>query len=297
MSYRLPDQDEAQDHAPLAPASPKRRRRILRLSTVPTMLTLGNLVCGVLAIAYVADAWAFYSTNQAAAATGRIQLAGWMILLGMVLDSLDGRIARLTQSTSEFGGALDSLADAVTFGVAPAILTKIIIQGALAWTHPRLTFLTAGFYAICAVLRLARYNVEHEDGEEPVRSFVGLPTPGAAGVLATLAISHGMLLDAWQPSPGQMAFAAHVLGLVGLTVLGLLMVSRVPYVHVGNRLLRGRKPVGRVALLLLVVMLAIQVGEEVALLAIFWGYALAGPCGVVLNVLRGRRDEVPELFD
>ncbi len=275
----------------------QRRRRILRLSTLPAALTVGNLVCGLLAISYVVDASHDYALGNAAVAAGRIELAGWLILLGMVFDGFDGRVARLVRSNPEFGGALDSLADIVTFGVAPAMIAKALMEGALGFSEPKMAFLTAAFFAVCACLRLARYNAEHAEPTQAVTHFSGLPTPGAAGVVAGVAMVHAHLLAWIDPGLTWKIVMAYSVGFGMLTTMGLLMVSRVPYVHFANRFLRGRKSVGRLALLFFVMMLAFQFDLARVLAVAFVGYALSGPLSVVPRVLFGKRSEISELFD
>jgi CDP-diacylglycerol--serine O-phosphatidyltransferase len=287
-------------------ATPPRRRRILRLSTLPTALTVGNLVCGILAISYVADASSQYALvsagvgDTAAAAAQAVLLmerAGWLVMLGMVFDGLDGRVARMVHSTSEFGGALDSLADVVTFGVAPALIAKTLMQGALTSVDTRMTFLTAAFFAVCACLRLARYNAEHEEeSTSAVDDFSGIPTPGAAGVIAGVAMVHGHFLDLVPDAQWKLGLS-YVIGFGVLTGLGLLMVSRVPYVHFANRFLRGRKPVGRVALIFLAMMLVLNFDLSLVVAIGFAGYAVSGPLAFLVGVLRGKRSEIPEIFD
>jgi CDP-diacylglycerol--serine O-phosphatidyltransferase len=263
----------------------------------PTMLTLGNLVCGVLAIAYVADATADYTVGATEHATSRMVSAGWLILLGMVFDALDGRVARLTRSTTNFGGALDSLSDLVTFGVAPALIVKTLCEKTLGAPNARMAFVTAAFYAVCAALRLARYNAEHEEPDQAVQHFNGLPTPGAAGVVAGLALAHSELMSQLALSERGRMIAAGVLQFGFLLGLGLVMVSRIPYVHFGNRYLSGRRPIGSIALLVLAVVLVLQFEFAKVLAAAFLVYALSGPVLVVPRLLRGKKDGAPELFE
>jgi CDP-diacylglycerol--serine O-phosphatidyltransferase len=264
----------------------------------PTMLTLGNLVCGVLALAYLSDSASLHAFGRLAEAAHKVELAGAMILLGMVFDALDGRVARLTRTTTEFGGALDSIADVVSFGVAPALVAKTLIEQTLGSATPKLAFVTAAFYAVCAALRLARYNVEHDEPDQVVDHFVGLPTPGAAGVLAGIAICHEDLLAQFPLTDVGRAIAADLLRFGLLIGLGLLMVSRVPYVHFANRFLSGRRPIGFIALMVLLVVLALHFPWEYGLGGLFLAYALSGPIAVIPRLLRGKKEEVvPELFE
>lgn len=265
---------------------------------LPTMLTLGNLVCGVLAISYVADASALFATGEAVRGADRLVHAGWLILLGMVFDGLDGRVARLTRTTTEFGGALDSLSDLVTFGVAPALIAKSLAEHTLGSPDTRMAFVTSVFFAVCAALRLARYNAEHEEPDQAVQHFNGLPTPGAAGVIAGLAMVHSSLLAHWPLTDRGRVIAAGVLQFGVLLGLGLAMVSRVPYMHFANRFLSGRRPIGSIALLVLVVVLILQFEFVYVAAAAFLLYALSGPIGVLPRLLRRKHeDPVPELFE
>lgn len=281
-----------------APLPPPRRRRGLRLSILPTLCTLGNSVSGFLAICYAADATHLLeSAATREAGSVKLAAAGWLIFLGMVFDALDGRIARLTRSTSDFGGALDSLADVVTFGMAPALVAKTLCTSVLGWGADRVVFATAAFFAACATLRLARYNAEHEEPDQAVQHFTGLPTPGAAAVLAGLAIAHQEVLHALEPSSVVRVFTAQVLSLVVLLGLGLLMVSRVPFIHFANRFLTGRKPVGQLALFVLVIALMFATGAPTVIAGVALVYALSGPLAVLPRMLRRRDADAPDLFD
>jgi CDP-diacylglycerol--serine O-phosphatidyltransferase len=132
---------------------------------LPSLFTIGNLFIGFLAIVR--------------AVNNDLNGAAPLIVLAIVLDILDGRIARLTGTTSEFGAQLDSLSDLVSFGVAPALLAY---QWGLS-SLPR-GFLAAFFFVMCAALRLARFNVQKKATDS--RYFVGLPSPAAAGQIAAI---------------------------------------------------------------------------------------------------------------
>jgi CDP-diacylglycerol--serine O-phosphatidyltransferase len=263
---------------PLLPLSPRRRQRprLLTIQVLPTLVTLGNVLAGVLALSYLIDAWG--ATGDA---RGRLWAqAAVAILAGMVCDALDGRVARLTGAASSFGAELDSLADVVTFGVAPALLAKSIAQASLPDLSPRVATMLVIVYTIGAALRLARYNVESNRVAEPgheTRVFRGLPSPGAAGVLATLALLH--------VDYGLDAIAIALLG--AAPVCGVLMVSRLAYPHVVNRWLTAAQ--SPVAILLLLVALYVGIHYPAPSLGLlFVGYALSGPVVWVGKLVLGR---------
>jgi CDP-diacylglycerol--serine O-phosphatidyltransferase len=262
----------------LLPLPPRRRRRprLLTVQVLPTIVTLGNLLAGVLALSYMIDAWGAVGDER----TRLWTQAAIAILAGMVCDALDGRVARLTGAASSFGAELDSLADVVTFGVAPALLAKSIAQSALPDLSPRAATMLAIAYTIGAALRLARYNVESNRVAEPgheTRVFRGLPSPGAAGVLATLALLH---LDYGLPAIAVALIAA-------APVCGVLMVSRLAYPHVVNRwLAAGQSPI---AILLLLVALYVGIHFPAPSLgSLFVGYAASGPVVWAVKLVLGR---------
>src|SRR6266436_2469212 len=135
---------------------------------LPSLLTTGNLFCGFLAIVLSAQS--------------RFVEAAVAVFVGMILDILDGKVARLTKTTTQFGVEFDSLADVVSFCVAPAFMLYVLALqqfGRVAW-------LGAFLFVICGALRLARFNVYQ--GVTDRRYFVGLPTPAAAGIVASTAL-------------------------------------------------------------------------------------------------------------
>ncbi|MAW60342.1 MAG: hypothetical protein CMJ94_05850 [Planctomycetes bacterium] len=221
----------------------------LRSSVSPaSLITLGNLACGVAAMI-----WASEALRRDDVAV--LEYAGWLIVLATIFDALDGKVARLTQSASNFGAQLDSLADAITFGVAPALMarTLVIIEQPVFDTrpHPRLLFVAPILFAVCAVLRLARYNVEHEQ-EDPQqaggRGFVGLPSPAAAGLPTALVLFFFNIQDpdfllplAPEVVHGIQEFILRTLPFI-LVFVAVLMVSRVPYPHFFSWLTRSRNP-------------------------------------------------------
>ncbi len=264
-----------------------------KIAIVPTLLTLGNAVCGFAAIAFLSKI-SYERLSPTQADSVYFVYAGWLILAAMVFDALDGYVARLSKAATNFGVQLDSLCDAISFGVAPALL--ILRMGPspmssnnlglnVALIHQALA-VVATLYMVCALLRLARFNVETTPDPEDHKRFKGLPSPAAAGCIATLGILCGPPNPAspelWrsvvfqqfsQPVLEQMALIVEwITPLAGLTA-GLLMVSRVSYPHMTNRILRGRKRFGRLMQVILASFIFYLVREP-ALVLTFWGYAL-----------------------
>ena len=259
----------AQDahHVPARTSSPRlasRRRRFRRGAAIlPSLFTTGNLFLGF---------WAMVRTLH-----GQYAEAAPLIFWAIVLDLLDGRIARMTNTESEFGGELDSLADAVSFGVAPALL-------AYAWgfsTLPRVGWLVAFLFVVCGVLRLARYNVQKHavDG----RYFVGLPIPAGAAAIAALVN--------FAPSPVEQRATA--IALLSLTiVLAFLMVSTFRYWSFKTLDLRSRQSYINVLGIALVPIVIALHPEWVLLIAAtaFW---LSGPLAFVAGLFRRRTPPAP----
>ena len=228
-----------------------------RIAALPTILTLGNAFCGFLAIMYVARAYYFMGEANGGVMFGeKMELAGWMIMLALVFDALDGKVARMVKGESNFGAQLDSLADAISFGVAPAIMAM-----AMSWQWgelARIGWASSALFMVCALLRLARYNVESEAGSEGTSYFAGLPTPAAGGFVASLVIMRYNIVDSlpedFAPIASQllpvMDRLAKYLPLLAVA-LALLMVSRVRYIHLANKLLKDQEAFGYIVGLVL----------------------------------------------
>src|SRR5437764_14286913 len=156
------------------------RPRIQRsLSIVPSLFTIGNIFCG------------YYSVISTL--RGNWDYAAVLIGFGYILDGLDGRVARLTKTTSDFGVQLDSIADIITFGVAPAMLAfswgfgaSEGIEGSVAKHVHQLGSLASFAFVVCGALRLARFNVQAKSETSSKRYFVGLPIPAAAAMIAAV---------------------------------------------------------------------------------------------------------------
>ncbi len=253
---------------------------------MPTIMTLGNLVCGFAAIHYA---------SKPVSQTGfhgwsTLTVAATLVFVGMFFDAIDGFVARLTRSASEFGAQLDSMADMVTFGVAPAFMMLRLVSHYFGTTdaaifspdaqsaYAKATWGVAGLYICCTALRLARFNAETVSLElEGHRSFRGLPSPGAAGVVVSLIILHQHLVaQSTGGLPDSMERFSSLAIPAGVLAAGLLMVSRLRYPHVVNRYLRGRKDFATVAKIVLPIPLCIWYLQE-SLAVAFLLYALSGP--------------------
>ncbi len=235
------------------PNSPRPKRR--PISLLPNILTLANAGLGLLAISKAIDALA-QQANQAQFES-LLEASCWMVLAAGVFDALDGKVARLTNSFSDLGAQLDSLADALTFGIAPAIIGKVLLEHEQL-AHPRIHFFAAAAFVLMAILRLARFNVETEEDDDHSK-FLGLPSPAAAGtlvatVLMFLSLGGGIetaggtptplgrgleiLPAAWRSAMTQYLLLPTVLVL--MPFLGLLMVSRVTYSHLFTKLAQSQ---------------------------------------------------------
>ncbi len=273
------------------------------LAILPSLLTLGNAICGISAIIKVAKIqWAAEATSPYFWGTN-LRDAALLILFGMVFDLFDGRVARMTRTTSDFGGQLDSLSDAITFGVAPGVLTIMAnaearFPGQPFWT--KLAWVFGIAYSCGAVARLARFNVENDHDEKAHMEFKGLPSPAAAGVIATLTLLQSWLLGfgthvAAVTNDALLDFAKAITFVLPFVALGLgyLMVSKFRYVHVANRYFRGRKPFYYLRVLFIPAVLAALV-PEVAGALIFFTFALTGPILALRTRGRPQVATVPE---
>jgi CDP-diacylglycerol--serine O-phosphatidyltransferase len=204
-----------------------------------------------------------------AATDGNFDRAGIAIFVAMVCDGLDGRIARWTNTQTEFGKEYDSLSDMVAFGLAPAVVAYqwgVVRIAEYGYVWGRIGWLATFFYAACAAIRLARFNARSATSDK--RFFEGLPSPSAAALLAGFV----WMLNELQRE----GLRALVLAFVVATAAGLLMVSRFPYLSGKDFNLNRRLPF---AFLLLVPLGFVLVGSSPPemLFGLFALYALSGP--------------------
>ena len=228
---------------------------------LPNLFTTGCLFAGFYAIV--------------AAMSDRFEAAAVAIFIAMIMDSLDGRVARLTNTQSDFGAEYDSLADMVSFGLAPSL---VIFEWAL-FSLGKLGWLAAFIYTAAAALRLARFNTQVETAEK--RYFQGLPSPAAAAVVTGVVwvgSDYGHLGQDWR-------IPAIILTLFA----GVLMVSNIRYRSFKDLDLKGRIPFVTM-LIVVLVFVFVSIDPPQVLFAIFLGYALSGPV-VTLVTLRRRRAE------
>ncbi|AZK45999.1 CDP-diacylglycerol--serine O-phosphatidyltransferase [Paenibacillus lentus] len=162
--------------------------------SLPNVFTLGNLFLGMLAIIFAFD--------------GKYSMSAIMVIVAMLLDGLDGRVARALNAQSEFGKELDSLSDIISFGVAPALLMYSI---AFSHIHPGIAWAVTAIFPMCGALRLARFNVQ----KGIPGYFIGLPIPAAGGVIATLSLFHKNITAPYF--------------IFGILLVSYLMVSSVRY--------------------------------------------------------------------
>lgn len=277
-----------------------------RIHVLPNLITLANAFCGLLALAKAIDALTL-SGQDPIVFYQKMEAACFLVFLGMVFDSLDGVVARLTRGHSAFGAQLDSFSDALTFGVVPALLAKVLIEheGELSgYTgSTRLHFLAAAAFALMAILRLVRFTLE-TDEEADHDTFRGLPSPAAAGSVASMIWLYLILrrpeLEQVEGTPTPMH---RLLGwmkdvdwaplldwvplvlVAALPILGFLMVSQVRYMHPISRLTGSGGQfftlVGVVFGMLLFLMAPVPV-----LFLVFNGFAVFGVVGALAARVR-----------
>ncbi len=240
------------------------RQRLSRgLFILPTLFTVGNLFCGYLSI------WC--------SIRGTFETASILIIAAAVLDMLDGRIARLTHSASRFGEEYDSLADLVSFGVAPAVLAY---SWGLAEFH-RLGWMASFLFVVCGSMRLARFNIQTRVVDK--KYFVGLPIPAAAGTIAVLVLA----------TPERLVDRVWMAGLFALTViLSYLMISTLRYRSFKDFDLKRQRRAWILPVIALI-FAVVAYRPAATLLAIALVFAASGPVAKVVSLIRVSRRKQP----
>ena len=247
-----------------APRPPSRQTLQRGVIVLPSAFTLGNLFFGIYAMV--------------AASRGDFVWAGWFIIFAGTLDVLDGSVARFTRTGSRFGAELDSLVDAISFGVAPGFIMYRLFFADTQWS-----WIVSFVYVTAVVVRLARFNVEQ--GGEAKRHFNGLPSPAG-----------GMTLAAYYPWTQTALFEAYFSDLpwpsimgVGMVLLSVLLVSHVPYARFPKIGIRTRKGITNTVVVLFCLFAALTVPRyflfSIGLLYIAWG--------LLKSVILGLLDRLP----
>ena len=273
----------------------KKKKRLRFVAVLPSAITLLNGFFGFSAI-LIASHDPGLIFNFPLLPRGNLSypaISAWLILLSMIADALDGTVARASGYTSGFGAQLDSLCDAVSFGAAPALLAYKMFAIELEHLRGnevrfanligRWVLFAAIFYAMCALVRLARFNVETDEGESSHMVFSGLPSPAAAGLIVSLVLFHEEFASNFIIRLSFTESAVpRVIERVSLWVLpfalmaaGALMVSRIPYPHFVNRVLRSRKPFTLLPLTIFLVLFVMWT-LHISLLLIFLIFCLYG---------------------
>ena len=287
----------------------RKKRRLKYIAVLPSFITLMNGACGFFSIVFASRSPVLEYTLPFVRRSylTSLSMAGYIILLAMLADLLDGRVARLTRTTSSFGGQLDSLSDAISFGVAPAFLMLKLMEihvDNLKIEYLRFSvilgrgiFFSAILYVICAIVRLARFNVENEEDEAAHMNFSGLPSPAAAGVVVSLVIFHQQFLNGFISHASEFyrifeIIAISVFPLITL-IACILMVSRICYPHLANQLLRRKKTLPGLLVIFASGILIVW-NIQLALVVGFCGFALYGTFRWLFGKLFRKRQPKPQ---
>lgn len=229
---------------------------------IPSFFTVSNIFCG------------YYSVSSSI--RENYELAGLLIGIAMILDTLDGRLARMTKTTSQFGLQLDSLADAVTFGFAPAVLCYLwAFSNYEKHIVDRAGWLVCFLFLVCAASRLARFNVQTSAPHDK-RYFIGMPTPAAAGMVASAVYCFPQRINGDVPA---------VVALFLMALLAFLMISNIRYRTFKDLNLREPRSYRTTAILaLIIVFMALDLKHTLIIMATF--YAISG-------MIAGRRSKHP----
>jgi CDP-diacylglycerol--serine O-phosphatidyltransferase len=270
---------------------------------LPSLFTCGNMTFGFL--------------SMLMSVRGNFTLAAWFIVCGIGCDMLDGRIARLTKTTSDFGVQLDSLADLISFGLAPAMMMYELVLKSHPLTRGKIGIAIAVLFVLCSALRLAKFNVQAANGVVH-KTFMGLPTPASAGVNISFVLSYQLWVQLNDPpellmSNGRMIdlsrLSSHSIPLlinampkfflampIVMMVLSFLMVSNVPYQSFKK--LKLSKPIAmRFLFLIIILVLLILVFPQNIFFIIFMGYALSGLLMYVPNRIKQKKLQEDEQSD
>lgn len=246
---------------------------------LPTIFTLGNIVCGMLAV--------FASVD------GNFSRAAWLILASIALDMLDGRVARMTNTQSLFGVQMDSFADIISFGVAPSFMMYKMALAKL--NNPGVAI--AIFYVVAVAIRLAKYNVKALDSAgDPETFFEGLPSPAAAGILASFVLSYELFQTGQQVTfktipliEKQMPFFLKTIP-VTMVLSSLLMLSGIRYAGFKRFKINRAQSVQFLALVVTAIFLILSYPQN-TIFVIFLFYLISGLVGYMLRLWQISREK------
>jgi CDP-diacylglycerol--serine O-phosphatidyltransferase len=262
----------------------------LKIYLLPNLFTAGNLFCGFLALTKIVEA------DIAGGTYGDIKVALALILLACILDLLDGRVARMGGYESPFGREFDSLADIVSFGVAPAFLVHRIVLKDVFHEHPEFGWFIAAAFVICGAFRLARFNcLAAMSGTGGGKYFLGFPIPAAAGMVASLTLLL-VRLDEKGLSQGPWRYALPVI----LVFLSAMMVSEVKYPTFKKIHWRTQRPFVKTLVIVLLIALFLLLWKKLmpyVMALSFTIYLLYGFIRPFISRRMQRRVEVDEEDD
>ncbi len=263
-------QEQEEDYRPRPPFRNHRLRRGIYI--LPSIFTVANLLCG-----YYAILASFEGT------TPSFDYAARAIGLAILFDSFDGFIARATRTSSEFGKQFDSLADVISFGIAPAVLAYAwgVHSAAFASVSPKLHLVQLGwlagfFFLGCCAWRLARFNIQGMGGGS--RYFVGMPTPAAAGIIAACVHAFGAPIEDLRVS---------ILWIVLVVVLGVLMSSQLRYYSFKN-VQWGRRQTSLAVVLMALLIGSVVYFSQIVLMLIASVYVIHGLVVQIVRYVRHR---------
>ena len=248
---------------------------------LPALFTCGNMSFGILSIF--------------ASSSGDFMAAAWFLIGALACDILDGRIARMTKTTSGFGLQLDSLSDLVSFGIAPAVMMYMLVLNTLG--RPGVAI--AVLFVICSALRLARFNVLSQSGEVH-KHFMGLPTPASAGVIISFVLSYDLLGPAeyalnFKTIPVLMTLMPTFFKIMPVVIIALsfLMVSNVPYMSFKKIKLSRVRTIELFSLIIVLVILTVVYPQNIFFI-IFSVYAVSGLLFYIIRIIGKRRHKTKQ---
>jgi CDP-diacylglycerol--serine O-phosphatidyltransferase len=244
---------------------------------LPSLFTCGNMSLGILSIISSIE--------------GDFIKAAWFLIGALACDIIDGRIARMTKTTSVFGMQLDSLSDLVSFGIAPAIMMYILVLQSM----EIIGIAIAVLYVICTALRLARFNVLAQSGEIH-KHFVGLPTPASGGVIISFVLCYQLLTTGeysvnFKTIPGLMTLMPAFLEFmpVVIVVLSFLMVSNIPYMSFKKIKLTKVKTIELLVVVIVLIILIVVFPQNIIFI-IFSVYAVSGLVFYIPRIIMERKN-------